>query len=337
MSTAPTGAGFVWQQFRKKKLNLAGLGAIVLLLLLAIFADFFAARMPIVLHFRGDTYWFPNITDAPELRAWDNKSLREAMDEDDWAIFPVVPWGPNQDDLSMAGASARPPEAGHPLGTDSVGRDVFAGLVHGTRIALSVGFVAVGLYVLLGILIGASSGYFGGSIDWVFSRITEVMLSFPTFFFILTIQGLLPSTSILQLMVVIGITRWTDVSRLVRAEVLRVVTNDYVMAARATGATSARIIRRHVLPNAIGPVLVTASFGVAGAVLIEAALSFLGVGTNIVTPSWGRLLNDARATNYPWWTTFYPGIALFVTLTAYNIVGEGLRDAIDPRLRGDPS
>jgi peptide/nickel transport system permease protein len=332
VSSGATESGFVWQQFRRKKLNMVGLGAIVLLLLLAVFADFMAARLPIVLHFQGDTYWFPNVTDPPELRAWDCNSLRDALEEEDWAIFPLVPWGPNQDDLSMAGASARAPDGSHPLGTDSFGRDVFAGLVHGTRIALSVGFVAVGLYVLLGILIGASSGYFGGSIDWTFSRITEVMLSFPTFFFILTIQGLLPSTSILQLMVV---TRWTDVSRLVRGEVLRVVTNDYVMAARATGATSARIILRHVLPNAIGPVLVAASFGVAGAVLIEAALSFLGVGTNVATPSWGRLLNDARATNYPWWTTFYPGIALFVTLTAYNVVGEGLRDAIDPRLRGD--
>lgn len=335
MTDAPSNAGFVWSQFRKRKLNLVGFGAVVVLVLMAVFADFLAGRLPIVLHFQGDTYWFPNVADPPELRAWDCSTLRDALEEDDWAIFPLVPWGPNQDDLSMGGASARPPDADHPLGTDSVGRDVFAGLVHGTRIALSVGFVAVGLYVLLGILIGAASGYFGGRIDWFFSRITEVMLSFPTFFFILTIQGLLPSTSLLQLMVVIGITRWTDVSRLVRAEVLRVVTNDYVMAARATGATNARIILRHVLPNAIGPVLVTASFGVAGAVLIEAALSFLGVGTNIVTPSWGRLLNDARATNYPWWTTFYPGIALFVTLTAYNVVGEGLRDAIDPRLRGE--
>ena len=335
MTDAPSNAGFVWAQFRRKKLNMAGLFAVVSLLLVAVFADFLAARLPIVLHFDGDTYWFPNVADPPELRAWDNNSLKDALEEDDWAIFPLVPWGPNQDDLSMGGASARPPDEDHPLGTDSIGRDVFAGLVHGTRIALSVGFVAVGLYVLLGILIGAASGYFGGRIDWFFSRITEVMLSFPTFFFILTIQGLLPSTSILQLMVVIGITRWTDVSRLVRAEVLRVVTNDYVMAARATGATNVRIILRHVLPNAIGPVLVAASFGVAGAVLIEAALSFLGVGTNILTASWGRLLNDARSTNYPWWTTFYPGIALFVTLTAYNVVGEGLRDAIDPRLRGE--
>ncbi|MBI2897324.1 MAG: ABC transporter permease [Deltaproteobacteria bacterium] len=329
------GSSFIWSQFRRKRLNMAGLATVVLLVLVAVFADFLASRLPIYLHFEGETYWFPNVRDPPALRAWDNDRLEEAFGEDDWAVMPLVPWGPNQDDLSMGGASARPPDGRHPLGTDSVGRDVFAGIVHGTRIALSVGFVAVGLYVLIGIMIGAAAGYFGGIIDSVSSRVIEVMLSFPTFFFILTVQGLLPSTSILQLMVVIGLTRWTDVARLVRAEVLRVTTHDYVMAARATGATDLRIVARHVLPNSLGPVLVAASFGVAGAVLVEAALSFLGVGTNIVTPSWGRILNDARSTNYPWWTTFYPGLALFFTLTAYNVVGEGLRDAIDPRLRGD--
>ncbi|MHB8874277.1 MAG: ABC transporter permease, partial [Myxococcaceae bacterium] len=229
------------------------------------------------------------------------------------------------------------PDREHPLGTDEVGRDVLARLVHGARVSLSVGFVAVALYVLIGLIVGALAGYYGGVVDAVVSRITEVMMTFPTFFFILAVLGLMRVRTIYPIMLVLGLTRWTDVSRLVRAEVLRLKTLEYVQASRALGASDLRIITRHLLPNAMGPVLVAATFGVAGAILIESSLSFLGFGVPPPAASWGELLSQAhRYVTHPgaWWLTLYPGLAIFLTVTSFNLVGEGLRDALDPRHNG---
>jgi peptide/nickel transport system permease protein len=167
----------------------------------------------------------------------------------------------------------------------------------------------------------------------VISRLYEVMICFPTFFLILTIMAFLPP-SIYNVMVVIGITGWTGVARLVRGEFLRLRNQDFVLASRTIGATDMRVILRHVLPNALAPVLVSATFGISGAILVESSLSFLGFGVPPPTPSWGDILSQARAyIDFAWWLTLFPGLAIFITVTAYNLVGEGLRDAIDPRLR----
>jgi peptide/nickel transport system permease protein len=249
-----------------------------------------------------------------------------------WALFAPVPYDPIEQ-IAAAGPLSAPTRE-HLMGTDSVSRDVLARMVYGARVSLSVGFVGVAIYVVIGVVLGAIAGYYGRWIDFVLSRFIEIVMCFPTFLLILTIVAFLEQRSILNLMVVIGLTSWTGVARLMRGEVLRQREMDYVSAARALGLSDARIIFRHVLPNALAPVLVSATFGVAGAILIESGLSFLGLGVQMPTPSWGQLLNEARdgVATY-WWLTLWPGVLIFFSVTIYNLVGEGLRDALDPRLR----
>jgi peptide/nickel transport system permease protein len=280
----------------------------------------------------------PNLRDLPALAAKDNRWLRENMTEDDWAVFPLWEHGPYSIPplAELTGALPLGPGEGHPLGTDNTGRDVLARLVHGTRISLSIGFVAVSLYVTIGTILGLLAGFFGGWVDLVVSRATEIMMNFPLLFLLLAIQGVLEKTSVFSTMVVIGLTSWTGACRLVRAEVLKVRELDYVQASRALGASNGRILFRHVLPNAVAPLFVTATFGVASAILIESALSFLGFGAPDPTASWGLLMTDGfqsilNPDARP--LIVLPGLAIFATVTAFNLVGEGLRDAIDPRLR----
>ena len=207
-------------------------------------------------------------------------------------------------------------------------------MVHGARVSLSVGFVAVSIYALIGLLIGAIAGYYGGVIDMIASRLIEIMLTIPTFFLIITVVAFLPP-SIFTIMAVIGVTNWPTVARLTRGEFLKAKSLDYVVAARAMGATDFRTIFRHVLPNALAPLFVAATFGVASAILIESTLSFLGFGVPPSTASWGSILSNARQLlPSAWWLTAFPGLAIFLTVTSYNLVGEGLRDAADPRLKG---
>jgi peptide/nickel transport system permease protein len=222
----------------------------------------------------------------------------------------------------------------HILGTDKGQRDMFAMLVHGTRISLSVGFLAVAIYVTIGIIIGAIAGFFGGWTDDVIMRVIEIVICFPTFFLIITIVAVAPP-SIFWVMGAIALVQWTTVARLVRAEFLRLRKNDFVTSARALGASKSRIIFRHVLPNALSPVLVSATFGIAGAILTESALSFLGIGVPLDVATWGKILRQGQeGLPKTWWLALIPGIAIFVTVTAYNLFGEALRDALDPRLKG---
>lgn len=222
----------------------------------------------------------------------------------------------------------------HWLGTDSLGRDVLCRMIWGGRISLSVGLVAVSIYVAIGIVVGAIAGYFRGICDLVISRLIEVMICFPTFFLILTIVAFF-GPSVLNIMIIIGLTGWTGIARLVRGEFLRLVDQEFVLAGRALGYSPARIIFRHVLPNAMAPVLVSATFGIAGGILTESALSFLGLGVSKPTPSWGSLLFDGRADmEHAPWLIHFPGLAIFIVITAYNLMGEALRDASDPRMRG---
>ncbi|MFN0197471.1 MAG: ABC transporter permease [Planctomycetaceae bacterium] len=273
-------------------------------------------------------------------------------------IWPPISYGLDEDHLSrkFARPAIMPPEnapaepstssgsivprgelgpwdSPHWLGTDDIGRDILARMIWGGRVSLTVGIVAVGIYVTIGIVVGAISGYFRGAADMIISRIIEVVICFPSFFLILTIVAFL-GPSIFNIMVVIGVTGWTGIARLVRAEFLRLAEQEFVLAGRALGYSPWRIIFKHVLPNALAPVMVSATFGIAGAILTESALSFLGFGITVPMPSWGGILSSGREAIFraPW-LIYFPGTAIFITITAYNLVGEALRDAADPRLR----
>lgn len=225
-----------------------------------------------------------------------------------------------------------PPSFTHPFGTDDLGRDVLSRMLWGTRVSLLVGFVAVGISISIGIIIGAVAGYYGGRVDMVLMRFVDIMLTFPTLFLILAVIAIL-EPSIQVIMVVIGITSWMDVARLVRAEFMSLSERDFVLAAKATGASSPRIIFGHILPNALSPVFVSATFGIAGAILVESGLSFLGLGIQPPKPSWGNILSSGKSyIEVAWWLSVFPGLAILITALSYNLLGEGLRDAIDPRL-----
>ena len=226
-----------------------------------------------------------------------------------------------------------PPSGTHPFGTDDLGRDVAARMIYGARISLAVGFVAVGISVLIGILVGALAGYYGGWVDALAMRFTDIMLCFPSFFLILAVIAFL-QPSIWNIMIVIGVTSWMGVARLVRAEFLSLKEREFVVAARSQGIGDTRIIFRHILPNALAPVYVSAILGVAGAVLLESGLSFLGLGVQPPTPSWGNILTAGKDNiEIAWWLSVFPGLAILLTVLAYNLLGEGIRDALDPRLR----
>jgi len=224
------------------------------------------------------------------------------------------------------------PGQAHLLGTDELGRDVLTRMLWGSRISLTVGFVAVGIAVSIGMLVGAIAGFYGGRIDSLLMRLVDIMLCFPTFFLILAVIAVVEQ-SISTIMIVIGLTSWMDVSRLVRAEILTLKERDFVFAARAIGANDLRVIARHILPNALSPVFVSATFGIAGAILTESGLSFLGLGVVPPDPSWGNILTSGKDyITVAWWLSVFPGLAILVTVLSYNLVGEGLRDALDPRL-----
>jgi peptide/nickel transport system permease protein len=242
-------------------------------------------------------------------------------------ISPYDPSEINRDELLES------PGPDHLFGTDKLGRDVLSRMIYGSRISLKVGFVAVGITIVIGAFLGALAGFYGGVLDAVIMRFVDVMLCFPAFFLILAVIAIL-EPSIWNIMVVIGLTGWMGVARLVRAEFLTLTKRDFVLAARAQGAGDFRIIFGHVLPNALGPILVAATLGVAGAILTESALSFLGIGVQPPTPSWGNILTDGQDTiAVAWWLSLYPGLAILLTVLGYNLLGEGIRDAMDPRLR----
>lgn len=225
----------------------------------------------------------------------------------------------------------QPPSWKHWFGTDELGRDVLTRVLYGARISLKVGFVAIGIAVLLGSAVGLIAGYYGGWVDSLLMRCVDIMLCFPSFFLILAVIAFL-NPSIWIIMAVIGLTGWMGVARLVRAEVLTIREADYILAARCIGCSDLRIIMRHILPNALSPVLVAATLGVAGAILTESALSFLGIGVQPPTPSWGNILTSGKDyIEFAWWLSLFPGQAILITVLAYNLLGEGIRDALDPR------
>jgi peptide/nickel transport system permease protein len=246
-------------------------------------------------------------------------------------LAPVIaPYDPHEINLKLVLA---PPSGSHLCGTDQLGRDVFSRMVWGSRISLKVGFVATGIAILIGAVLGSVAGYYGRWTDAVIMRFVDIMLCFPTFFLILAVIALL-EPSIWNIMIIIGLTGWMGITRLVRADFTSLKERDFVLAARAIGASDLRIIFIHILPNAMASVLVAATLGVAGAILTESALSFLGIGVQPPTPSWGNILTAGKDNiDIAWWLSLYPGLAILITVLGYNLLGEGIRDSLDPRLK----
>jgi peptide/nickel transport system permease protein len=340
-----------WTRFRRQWLASAALVYIVFLGLVAIFAPAIAGTKPIVCRYKGHLYfpclgyfrseWESPIFQRDGFRREFTPKRFHAKDPESWQVWPLVYQDPYRRVRAdeWPGQPANPThEDGRPnrfnlFGTDENGIDVFAQMVHGTTIALLVGFVSMGIAAAVGITLGAIGGFAGGVVDMLISRLTEVVLCIPTLVLILALLAVVERPSIWHMMVVIGCTSWTSIARLTRAEFLRLKQMDFVAAARALGLGGFRIVFRHILPNALTPVLVPIAFGVASAILIEASLSFLGFGTPPPNPSWGTLLNAGREDRDLWWLIFFPGTAIFLVVLAYNLIGEGLQHAIDPRLR----
>jgi peptide/nickel transport system permease protein len=294
--------------------------AVACLVAVAVFADLLASDVPLAARVGGETRLFPREVAGAE-----------------WVLHTPVPFGPNQTFATSTGRTDPvpwAPDGEHWLGTDELGRDVLARLIHGARVSLLVGFGAVLIAALLGMLLGVLAGYYGGALDTVISRLTEVTFTFPTFFFFIAVAGMMRFTSAWPLVVIIGLTRWTDIARLVRAETLKLKHLDFVLAVRVLGASDARVLLRHIVPNALPPVLVAATFGVASAILLESALSFLGIGVPPPNASWGELLTQAhRYLVHPgaWWLAVFPGLAVAGTVLIMNSAGEALQRALTAR------
>jgi peptide/nickel transport system permease protein len=324
----------VWKQFKRNRPSLAGLGAICLLAFVALFADFIAGNKPYYMEYKGQTYFpvfrqyvvYLGLADWPqELR----KKKNFKRYHPDKAIYPPVPYGPSDIRLNE---KFQPPGIAHIMGTDRLGRDVLSGLIHGTRYALTIGFVSVGISMFVGVFLGALAGYFGGWIDIALSRLFELWSAIPVLFLIITAAAFFPP-SLFFIMLILGLTGWVGIARLTRAQFLQVRSYDYVSAAKSLGYSNSRIMFIHILPNAIAPVLIPAAFGVAGAILAESGLSFLGIGVPAEAITWGAILAGARSNSAAWWLVVVPGFAIFVTVTMYNLLGDGLRDALDPKMK----
>jgi len=241
----------------------------------------------------------------------------------------LYPYKPDEVNLQEV---LSPPSKEHPLGTDELGRDVLARILWGGRVSMLVGFVAVGISTLVGILFGALAGYYGKWVESIIMRFVDIMLCFPTFFLILAVIAFLEA-NIWNIMAIIGLTSWMGVARLVRAEFLSLKEREFVLAAKSIGASSFRIIFHHILPNALGPVFVSAILGIGNAILVESALSFLGIGIQPPSPSWGNMLTSGKDyLEVAWWLSLFPGLAILLTVLGFNLLGEGLKDALNPRL-----
>jgi peptide/nickel transport system permease protein len=328
----------VRHQYKKNRIAVYALYIVYFLFTIAIFADVLANDKPLYAVYKGTVY-FPVFKQyladlgisrwSPDLVMADWKDLEKSGDVSS-SLWPPIKYSESDEDLAntLSGPSSQ-----HLLGTDGIGRDVLAGMIHASRIALSIGFVSVSFAIVIGVLLGALAGFYGGWVDNLISRAIEVVLTLPVFFLIITIIAMVQQGSVWLIMVLIGITGWPGIARFTRGEFLRLRNVEFVSAATALGFKNSRVILRHILPNSLAPVLVSAAFGIAGAILTEAGLSFLGFGVPPTVVTWGSVLNDARNDIHAWWLAVFPGFAIFLAVVAYNLVGDGLRDALDPRLR----
>ncbi|HEX5105911.1 MAG TPA: ABC transporter permease [Pirellulaceae bacterium] len=338
-----------WRRFRKKPLPMIALAYVLLLGVVGLLSPAIAGTKPVMCYYKGRIYfpclgyfrerWENPIFTTDKFRNQYYKNLPK-KDPDSWAVWPLVfqdPYERLRKDW-REGYPENPigdlgkPNAYNLMGTTTDGKDVFSHLIHGTRLALLVGFVSVGIAAAIGITLGALAGYFGGLLDMLLSRLIEIVMCIPTLILILALIAVLERPTVWHTMAILGVTGWPGIARLTRAEFLKLKALDYVSAARAMGAGHIRIIFRHILPNALAPVLVPITFGIAAAILIENALRFLGLG-DLSGASWGLLLNEGRENLKMWWLIVFPGTAIFLTVMAYNLIGEGLQEATDPRLR----
>lgn len=412
--------GIVRRQFWQNPLAAWAFRGLMVLIIIALFADFLANSRPLYYQQNGVSY-FPILEEYMEKLGLDIVEMDDAGMKTEWrgvsydyVIFAPIPFSPEQTDAYNSGYE--PPNAAqldgeythvHYLGTDDMGRDVAAGLIHGTRKALLIGVFAMLIASFIGVFVGALGGYFGDNglrmyrgqalfyaatlplaffysfialsqyiYDWnlilyllaigitficlgsllfwvsrklalllawkkqwnipmdlIITRIIEIMSSLPVLLLILTIVGMLDGPSIWTIMFVIGLVSWTQIARFTRQELLRIRQLEYIEAAQAFGFSHLRIIFRHALPNALGPILVAIAFGVASAILFEAFLSFLGIGVAESEVTWGKMLEEARSNVDAWWMAILPGFAIFITVTIFNLLGEGLIDALDPKLK----
>ncbi len=302
---------------------------LAMLVLVSVFAEELASGRPVLCKFHGAVHVLANVTHPKELRGVTRARFEAERAPGDWAVWPLVSCGPR----ARCGEPVERPLASlaHPLGTDGSGRDVFARLVYGTRSALAVAAIAVALFVALGAGLGAAAGFFGGGVDFFVARAVETLSAFPVPLLALVVQALLPRAGTWSLVAVIAALRWTEIARLVRAEVLATEPQDYVTAARALGASPLRVLYKHVLPMTISPIVVAAVLGLGQIVLLESALDFLRVGLPAGVPTWGEMLSESREHFAAWWLLLLPGALVFASVTATNGLGEALRDALDPR------
>lgn len=252
------------------------------------------------------------------------------------AIFAeqLMPYDPIKLDPIYAKGRPKPPTAEHWFGTDDLGRDLFSRALSGARVSLAVGFISVGISTVIGLIIGSLAGFIGGWVDNVLMRLADIFLSLPTFYLIITVNSMF-KPSIFNVMIVIGIFGWMGVSRLLRGEFLRLKNTEFITAARAIGVPNMRMVLKHFIPNSIAPVIVNATMGIPSAILLESALSFLGLGIQPPAASWGSMLQDAKQwLHFAWWMWVIPGVLISITVIAFNFVGDGLRDALDPLERG---
>jgi peptide/nickel transport system permease protein len=352
MKGAPSHGFWVeaWRRYRRRPLAMTALIFVGFLIAVAILAPAIAGTKPVLCCYKGKLYapclgYFdrrlePVIFTKDRFRGEYPRNLKE-KDPESWAIWPLFFQDPYRSVRSneWPGRPANPSrDEGRPsrtnlFGTDQYGVDVLAKMVHGTTVALLVGFLSMGIAGTIGIIVGALGGYFGGWVDMLTSRITEIVMCVPTLVLILALVAIVDKPTIWKTMAIIGCTGWTGIARLTRGEFLRLKSSEFVMAARSAGAGPVRIMLRHILPNALAPILVPITFGIAAAILMESSLSFLGFGPPPPAASWGSLLNDARSNLSMWWLVVFPGTAIFLTVLAYNLIGEGLQEATDPRLR----
>ncbi|EHQ53205.1 binding-protein-dependent transporters inner membrane component [Ectothiorhodospira sp. PHS-1] len=272
----------------------------------------------------------------PKLVIHEQYREAEAAGQYDWVLRAPIPYSPKDYLRDFGDTGMEPPLADdlrrHWLGTEENGADVLSRMVHASRIALAIGFIATGIALVIGVIVGGLMGYFSGIVDMIGMRIVEIFEAIPTLFLLLTFVAFF-GRSLYMMMIIIGITSWSGYARYVRAEFLKLREQDYVQAAVACGLPLRSVLFRHMLPNGVAPILVAASFGVASAILAEATLSFLGLGL-VDDPSWGQMLNQAvQSSSFNWWMAAFPGGAIFLTVFAYNLVGESLRDALDPYLK----
>ncbi len=270
------------------------------------------------------------LVQPPRLVVYDQYRQLAAAGAIEAAYYTPIPFSPTDRLRDQPGMKNQPPSRTHWLGTEADGADVLSRMIHAARIALAVGFIATGIALVIGIIVGGVMGYFSGIVDLIGMRVVEIFAAIPTFFLLLSFVAFFPR-NLYIMMVIIGVTGWVGYARFTRAEFLRLRQQDFVQAAVACGLPLRSILFRQMLPNGVAPVLVEASFGVAAAILYEATLSFLGLGL-VDEPSWGQMLSAATTASggFNWWVALYPGLAIFLTVFAYNLVGEALRDAIDP-------